>query len=112
MTSKDAIETHTKKVSEARTVAYNFEPELESGESLTGTPTIEGSPSGLTISNVGLNSAATTISGRPVAANQAVMGKVSGGAAGTTYTLKVTATTDGSPAQTIIRDASLVVEAD
>lgn len=86
----------------AITPAVSFAKQLRSGESLTGTPTVvEQTTAELTISNVAKNTATLTLEGESVTANQAVQFKVSGGTAGTQYTMLVTCGTDASPAQTL-----------
>lgn len=109
VTQKYAIERHVKTASEVRNVAVSFVDELDSGELLTGTPTVaEVTTSDLSLTNKAVNTAALTISGKAVAIGQAVQFKVSGGTAGTTYTIKVTVSTDATPAQTLI--CALVIE--
>jgi hypothetical protein len=97
-----------------RNAAFDFgddEGPLDSGELLTGTPTIvEVSTSALTISNKVVSTAELTINGRTVAIGEAVQCSVTGGTAGTTYTIRVTVDTDSTPAQTIVRDFKHTVE--
>ena len=84
---------------------------LDSGESLTGTPTaVEQSSSDLTIADLGdtadqgtVSTTEMTILGNTVAAGAAVSFQVSGQQAGTTYTVLVTASTDATPARTAAR---------
>ena len=84
--------------------AVNFVLDLRSGELLSGTPTVVvQTTSALTITNVGRNTGTVTIAGEEAAANQAVVFTVAGGAAGTLYSLKVTATTDATDARTLNR---------
>jgi hypothetical protein len=77
-------------------------------DTLTGTPTaVEQTSSDLTITNVVKNSAEYTEreTGDTVAANMAVRFTVSGGLAGTSYTVRVTCTTTNGA--TLIRDAEI-----
>lgn len=94
--------------------AVSFIPLLESGELLTGTPTVvEVGTSHLTIASVAKNTATITIDGVSHAANQAVQFRISSGAvAGTTYILKVTCGTDASPAQTRIVKCKIKAKGD
>jgi len=81
---------------------------LDSGESLTGTPTVvEQTSSDLTIEDLasGANQAtvstsALTILGRSVSAGAALSFVVSGQQANTSYSVLLTATTDATPART------------
>lgn len=93
---------------ETRNFATSFADELDSGESLTGTPTVEEqTTSDLTIENKAVNTVALTINGKTVAVGAAVQCKVSGqqaaGSAATgSYTIKITVGTDATPPQTLI----------
>ena len=99
---------------ETRNFAVSFAGELDSGEVLTGTPTVaEQTTSDLTIENKAVNTAALTINGKTVAIGNAVQFKVSAQlAAGSeredesvatgTYKIKITVGTDATPAQTLI----------
>jgi hypothetical protein len=113
MAGIDPPQRQTCRVGEARTPAVSFVGVLESGELLTGTPTVvEVTTSDLTITNEVVNTAAITINSKSVAIGQAVQFKVTGQAAASSpYTLRVTASTDADPAQTIIRDLTLLVVA-
>jgi hypothetical protein len=97
---------------DVRLCAVSFAAQLDSGESLTGTPTVaEQTTSDLIIASVAVSSAALVINGRPVAAGSAVQFKVSGQkASGLPYKLKITATTNSSPAQTLVRYVQFVVQ--
>lgn len=89
---------------ETLTPALGFIDQLRSGELLTGTPTVaEVTSSDLTISNVGLNSGTITVDGVSHAANQAVQWSISGQLAATgKYRIRVTVSTDATPAQTLV----------
>jgi hypothetical protein len=83
---------------------------LTSAEVLTGTPTVADATAVLTISSVSVNAAALTDDGNTIAIGKAVKFTVAGGVAGTTYPLTVSAATDSTPAQTIVRTCILEVE--
>jgi hypothetical protein len=85
---------------ETRNASVDWSSELDSGE-LLSTVTIAGG--GLTITNPQVSTGALTILGASVATARAVQFTVSGGAAGATYTVVMTATTDSSPAQILVR---------
>ena len=81
--------------------AISFLGLLDSGELLSGTPTVvELTSSDLTITNVKINTVALTIRGISNAVGQAVQFSFSGQSANTSYRLKATASTDATPAQT------------
>lgn len=81
--------------------AVAFDKYLDSGELLTGTPTVvEVDTSDLTLGNKAVSTGSLTILGRTVATGKAVQFSASGATAGTTYRVRVTATTDASPART------------
>lgn len=91
-------------VGETSNGAVDFGGTLDSGELLTGTPTVaEQTSSDLTITNVAVNTAALTIDGSSAAIGEAVQFAFSGQLADTKYTLKITAASDATPPQTIIR---------
>ena len=95
---------------DTRNGAVSFADQLDSGEVLTGTPTIEEQTSSdLTISNAAVSTAVQTINGLSVAIGEAVQFTVSGMTA-SKYTLKITATTDSTPAQTLVRYVQFRVE--
>lgn len=99
-----------KAVGETRHVAVDMRGKLDTGEDLTGTPTIvEVTTAHLTLSNKAISDEDLTINGDTVPAAQAVQFTVSGGTAGISYTIRITvATTLG---QTIIENLSLGVVA-
>jgi len=83
-------------------VAVDESFELDSGETLTGTPTVtEVDTADLTITNRTLNSSTMTINGNTVAASCAVLFKISGQKAGTQYNIKYTVNTTSTPARTL-----------
>lgn len=88
--------------------AIDFTPYLDSGELLTGTPTVvEVTSTDLTLANKAVSTAALTIDGNSVAAGAAVQFKVSGQVASKTYRIRVTATTDATIARTKVVDVLL-----
>ena len=92
----------SKTAAETRNVAVSFANMLDSGESLTGTPTIlEITTTALTLSDKVVSSAALTIAGVSVPSGSAVTFKVVGGVAGTTYRIGITCGTNATPAQTL-----------
>lgn len=97
----ESPEPFEKTAAEVRNFAVNCTAALDSGESLTGTPTGVSDPTGLTIANLAVSVGTLTILGASVAAGAAITGTVSGGTADTAYTLKLTVDTDASNAQTI-----------
>lgn len=102
---------HTISVGETETVAVNYTAHLDSGESLTGTPTVaEQTTTDLTISNKAVNTATYTEAdtGNTVAVGAAVRFSVAGGTvANSPYTIRVTVSTDATPARTFVRDLKL-----
>lgn len=101
-------------VGETRNVSVSFVDLLDSGEVLTGTPTIvEVTTTDLTISNKRVSTTATTINGETVAIGKAVQFKVSGQlTTNSPYTIKITVGTDASPAQTFVKYVRLAVDTD
>lgn len=96
------------RTTETRIISVSFVGKLDSGELLAGVSTPTASPAEATISDEAVNTSALTILGKPVAIGQAVQFKVTGAAANT-YTITVTATSDSSPAQTLVATLTLVV---
>lgn len=95
MDTVTATEVHVKTTGETVPIAINYEPKLDSGETLSGTPTVTASSSALTISSVAISTGSLTISGRTVAASQAITCLAAAGTAGVTYTLTAKANTSG-----------------
>lgn len=84
---------------------------LDSGESLSGTPTIvELGSTDLTISSVGKSTGTLEINGVSVTSGHAVVFKATGFVGPKQYRLKVTADTNSTPAQTLVGIAKLVCE--
>lgn len=113
MSTNTAPQRPTLAVGETRLFSVSFVDVLDSGETLTGTPTVvdNGTSGTLTIASASVNSTALTILGESVAIGQAVQFKVSGQAlASSPYTLKITVSTTSSPAQTLVRYVKFTVE--
>ena len=107
-----ANEIRHKNASETRTISIDYTDKLDVGESLTGTPTIaEVTTTDLTISGAQLNSGSLTINNETVAASKAVQCQVAGGTSGSTYSIKITVSTDASSpgAQTFVDTIKLEV---
>lgn len=93
---------------DSETIAIDYTDILDGSELLTGTPTVvEPTTSGVTLSNKGVNTAALTIKGRSVAIGKAVQCLGSGWTSGSTHTIRVTVSTDASPARTWVRDIKI-----
>lgn len=87
--------------SETALVSVDFQPLLDSGELLTGTPTVaEITTTDLTLANAAVNTAALTVNGVAVAISEAVQFSVTGAQPSTAYRIRVTCGTDSTPAQT------------
>ena len=83
--------------------SVSFAGRLESGELLTGTPTVtEIRTSDLTLGNKALNTAQITINEGTVAISQAVQFSVTGGTGGREYEIEVTVSSDATVAQTFV----------
>ena len=112
--SVDTPPTRSKRASEVRAIRFNFSDRLDSGETIsTATMAVV---SGLTFGTPVVNVAVMEVEDNDGTYRKCAIGKgvtvtVTGGTAGTTYTLKCTITTSGS--QTIISHPySLAVVAD
>lgn len=87
---------------EVRNGKFSFANKLDTGELLTGTPTItEISTTDLTLASVAVSTGELTINGVAVAAGEAVTFKVTGFAANKQYRLLFECGTDSTPAQTL-----------
>jgi len=84
-----------------RTVSVSFAGKLESGEVLTGTPSVTAVSGSATVGSIARNSAAITVNGVSVATNKAVVFSVSA-LTQPRVTLRVACGTDGSPSQTLV----------
>ena len=87
---------------ETRNVAVDMTGKLDSGETLTGTPTVTVSPTGPTLSNKAVNTSTLVINGSSVTAGYAIQFKITGATAGTLYTITCTCGTTSTPAQTLV----------
>lgn len=89
--------TLTKLVGESRTYAFDYSrcAEVLSGQTLTGTPTVTASPSGLTI-------------GSPSIAGSQVAVQISSGTLGQTYLLSCLTTTSGGSTVGVQGNLSIV----
>jgi hypothetical protein len=104
------IDPTSKKAGETRTIVVAFTDKLRGIEALAGTPTAEEvGTSDLTITDVALTTEDKTIRGQTIPTLKAVQFSVSGGTAREDYTIRVTATGDTSPIQTLIEDMRLHV---
>lgn len=104
---------HRTSVGSEEWVCVDLTSVLFSTESLTGTPTVSGSSDlTFTSSNIVVNTAAyTDDEGTTVAVGKAVQFSVSGGtAAGSPYTITVTAATNNAPARTLTYNCILSFE--
>ena len=101
-------------VGDIEKVSVNFTDHLDSGESLTGTPTVvEVSTTDLTLASKAVNSATyvEAVTGDTVAIGKAVQFTVTGlTVANSPYTIRVTASTNATPARTFVRDLYLSAE--
>ncbi len=96
-----ATQIRQKGSNETRNVAVSYADKLESGELLTGTPTItEVTSSDLTLSNKIVSTGSLTINGVSVSAGQAITFTVAGGTSSTVYTIRIQCGTDATNAQT------------
>lgn len=103
--------TFTKRAAETRTFTVSFRHKLLAEELLSGTPTVtEVSTAALTISGEALTVNPLEPVGHIfIPTDQGVSFTVAGGVSGTTYTIRITATTGESPAQTLIEEVTLRV---
>jgi len=102
-------ERATMSVGSTRLVRVNGTNDLDDGASFTGTPTVaEQDTSVLTLDNKAVNSEAyTATDGTTVAIGKAIEFTAAGGAAGTSYTIRCTCSTDSSPGETLVYDLVL-----
>lgn len=106
--SNKASQTYTKHPDETRRATMSFRHKLTNGDSLTGTPTVTSTPSGPTISNVAVTSAAIEGDYINASASEAVQFTIAGGVDGTTYRLKVACNTAGG--EVLVGLADITVE--
>ena len=94
---------------ETEVVSINYSDVLDSGELLSGTPTVsEVSTSNLTLANKLVNTATyvESFSGETISVGKAVQFTVTTGTAGL-YQIRVTVSTDSTPTRTLVRDLYL-----
>lgn len=97
MTTTLTVSTpRVKSPNETRLAAVSFSGCLDSGETLTGTPAIDGSPSGLTITSKAVSGSELNIDGVDIPAGEAVTFLVAGGTAGQKYTITIAVGTSAS----------------
>lgn len=101
----------TMSAGDTRNVAVDFTDELDSGELLTGTPTVvEVTTTDLTLGNKAVSTGSLTILGNTVATGAAVQFNVIAGSSLLgEYRIRITAGTDSSPAQTLVIDYLITV---
>lgn len=105
-----APQTYEVSAGATRIVRVNVTRDLDSGVTLTGTPTVvEVTTTALTLANKKVNTATyvESHSGTTVAIGKAVEFTVTGGVAGTTYTVRITVSTTSTPAETLVYDVEL-----
>lgn len=96
-----------------RIVRVNATRDLDDGASLTGTPTVvEVTTSDLTIANKQVNTAtySDSCTNATVAIGKAVEFTIAGGTSGTTYRIRVTVSTDSTPAETLVYDLQVTYQ--
>lgn len=114
MSENTAPQRPTAVVGEGRLFAVSFDGKLDSGEALTGTPTVtEVTTSDLTIANKAVSTSDLTINHKTVTTGRAVQFLVSGHlVANSPYTVRISCATDSSPAQTVKGKLKFNVEAE
>lgn len=100
-----------KRADEVRTFTVEFSGKLHADELLSGTPTVEEvGTSALTISGPELTVSPSDIFAKIfIPTGIGVQFTVAGGIAGNTYTIRITAGTDATSAQTLIQEETLRV---
>jgi hypothetical protein len=98
-----ATRTLVKGSGESILFGFDFGPVLASGETLSSV-SIAGSPSGLTIGTVTVQSSSFTdeYDGSTIAANEGCKARISGGTAGSDYALTATATTSAGNTRVMV----------
>jgi len=106
-----AAERPVAAVGETNNFAVSFAGVLDDGELLTGTPTVaEQTTSDLTIGNEAVSTTALIINDRSVPIGEAVQFNASGQVAGKSYQIKITVSTDATPAQTKVKYIEFIAE--
>lgn len=96
-------------VGDVELVAIDYTDLLDTGELLTGTPTVtEQTTADLTLANKAVSTASLTILGTTVVTGAAVQFSIQGQQASTCYTIRVSVGTDATPARTFVRDINVV----
>lgn len=98
---------HTLSVGATRLVRINGTNDLDDGASFTGTPTVaEVTTTDLTLDNKAVNTAtySDSVTGETVAIGKGIQFTVAGGTRNYTYRVRVTCSTDSSPAETLVYD--------
>lgn len=103
------IEIPTKTAGETRNGAISLLSTLDDAELLTGSPTITASPSGLSFSQVKVNTSEIEVNGSVVAIGKAIQFSVSGGENGKTYRCRCSVSTTSTPSQDLEVDFTLKV---
>lgn len=102
MTANLAPQIYNVATGETRNISVDFQGLLDSGELLTGTPTVtEVTTADLTLASKAVSTAALTINGVTAAIGEAVTFSVTGVQAAKIYSILITATTTSTPAQTV-----------
>ena len=106
-------ERYTWKVGSTRTPRLSFDEVLNTDELLTGTPTIvEVTTTDLTIDNKAVSTSDLVIDNETVTTGRALTFRVSGHlTTNAPYTVKITVSTDATPAQTFVKELIIDVEA-
>ena len=107
-----APQTPVTAVGAVEVCSVSFVDALDSGELLTGAPTVtEVTTSDLTIANKGISTVELTINNQTVPIGMAVQFKITGQlVANSPYSIKIVVSTDASPAQTKVRWVDVIVE--
>ena len=104
-----APQIHAQQTNETRNHAVSFIGMLDSGELLTGTPTVvEVTTTALTLGSKAVNTATLTINGVSNVAGQAVQYSCTTATAGA-YVIRITCATNATPAQTVSASVRLNV---
>jgi hypothetical protein len=106
-----ALQVQYKGTDEVLNARLDMQGKLESGETLTGTPTVTiiGGSTLIVISSISVSTGALTVNGSTCSAGQVIQFVVTGGVANTRYVLKALASTTAG--QTIGEKCPLIVEA-
>lgn len=100
-TEVTAGQSYKKHPDEVAGIIVSFAGKLRQGEVITGTPTVSTS-AGPTLSSASANTGPVQVLGQTCPPGTAVTFTMSGGTAGTTYSIKVTVSTSGSQTRVLI----------